>query len=314
MGSLLLGRDDDGAVVAVHRAGGDALPRVVSMRASTAEGDPPEEVGHASVWSQRDRPGAARRGAGFAGVGTSFDGGTSMVHGVNARSVLVAATWSDNRDAAHIGNLVRRVVECASDAECGARLAAAELREARLPGVRIDVVGVDSAHSATVDGADVLQAGETLRWPAAVTDGHDRTRDDGHTATIAARITAGGATILIALGPTRTAIPIRHWPGIDVVPQTSRLAAGAAQLAALASSDGNARRIDALVADLRAAALHEGEEAERLAAMMDRDGDDRGAEVRRGVAQYFAFQLAVDGADSLLEELGAGGAAAAADL
>ncbi len=110
----------------------------------------------------------------------------------------------------------------------------------------------------------------------------------------------------LALGPPSCAVFIRHWPGMELVPEESAgpegapLARLAAAVAQLSSGDSQLRRaardrLDAAEAE----ALREGEAAERMAARMDADTDDRGAAVRRLVAQSHAAELA----RAALEEL-----------
>lgn len=102
-----------------------------------------------------------------------------------------------------------------------------------------------------------------------------------------------------ALGPPCCAVFIRHWPGMELVPDESAAPEGA-PLARLAAAVAQAtgtdaelrqaarRRLDAAEAE----ALREGEAAERMAARMDAGTDDRGAAVRRLVAQSHAAELA----------------------
>ena len=114
--------------------------------------------------------------------------------------------------------------------------------------------------------------------------------------------------VLICLGPPRCGVAIRYWPGIDVAPQTAELGDLASRLAAAVDTRPQVRAdVDRALAAVRAAVLREGQEAERLAAIMDGDGDDRGAEVRRGVAQFHSLELARDALRDLLEQLGMAG-------
>jgi len=110
----------------------------------------------------------------------------------------------------------------------------------------------------------------------------------------------------IALGPPCCAVFIRYWPGMEVTPEVSaspegstlaRLAAAVAQTTATDPDLRSAARdrLDAAEAD----ALREGEAAERMAALMDEHTDDRGAAVRRLVAQSYAAERAL----AALEEL-----------
>jgi hypothetical protein len=105
--------------------------------------------------------------------------------------------------------------------------------------------------------------------------------------------------LYLALGPPCCAVFIRHWPGMELVPDASATPEGA-PLARLAAAVAETTCTDA---GLRAAArarldraeaeaLAEGEAAERMATRMDDDTDDRGAAVRRLVAQSHAAELA----------------------
>jgi hypothetical protein len=110
----------------------------------------------------------------------------------------------------------------------------------------------------------------------------------------------------LALGPPSCSVFVRFWPGMEVVPDASASPEGsliarlAAAVAETTATDPELRaaartRLDAA----EAAALEEGEAAERMAARMDADTDDAGAMVRRLVAQAYA----VDVARTALEEL-----------
>jgi hypothetical protein len=105
--------------------------------------------------------------------------------------------------------------------------------------------------------------------------------------------------LYIALGPPSCSVFIRYWPGTELVPDVAaspegaplaRLAAAVAQTTA---TDPELRRAARRRLDLaEAEALREGEAAERMAALMDEHTDDRGAAVRRLVAQSHAAELA----------------------
>jgi hypothetical protein len=126
-------------------------------------------------------------------------------------------------------------------------------------------------------------------------------------AALAAVLTDGEPPRLhLALGPPSCAVFIRHWPGLEVVPDETATPEGAplARLAAAVAqttgTDPDLRRTARERLDrAEAEALREGEAAERMAARMDADTDDRGAAVRRLVAQSHAVGLA----KQALEEL-----------
>jgi hypothetical protein len=118
----------------------------------------------------------------------------------------------------------------------------------------------------------------------------------------------------IALGPPCCAVFIRYWPGMEVTPEVSaspegstlaRLAAAVAQTTATdADLRGAAReRLDAAEAE----ALAEGEAAEHMAALMDGHTDDRGAAVRRLVAQSYAAERAREALEELAVPAPGGG-------
>jgi len=103
----------------------------------------------------------------------------------------------------------------------------------------------------------------------------------------------------VALGPPSCAVFIRYWPGMELVPEVSaspegaRLARLAAAVAQTTSTDPELRRAARERLDrAEAESLHEGEAADRMAALMDEHTDDRGAAVRRLVAQSYAAELA----------------------
>ncbi|HXA30454.1 MAG TPA: hypothetical protein VN193_17100 [Candidatus Angelobacter sp.] len=103
----------------------------------------------------------------------------------------------------------------------------------------------------------------------------------------------------VALGPPSCSVFVRYWPGMELTPEVSAAPEGAA-LARLAaavaqttSTDAELRRgARARLDRAEAEALAEGEAAERMAALMDEHTDDRGAAVRRLVAQSYAAGLA----------------------
>lgn len=115
--------------------------------------------------------------------------------------------------------------------------------------------------------------------------------------------------VAVALGPPRTAIGVPCWPGVDIPAELSASAGGLPELAVLA--DRVDRAIDegrlaaeharSLLAEAEAACLAEGWEASRLSALMEAAGDDRGAEVRRGVGSAHAAAIARTALRRLLE-------------
>jgi hypothetical protein len=117
----------------------------------------------------------------------------------------------------------------------------------------------------------------------------------------------------LGLGPPVSTVLARCWPGIIQGPDASGVEGAAAPLAlaaeaaAAAVAEGRVAP-DELASALdraRALAVEEGILAERHARLMDAAGDDRGAAVRRLVAQAYA----VDAALTALREVPAAGPA-----
>ncbi|HEY2703195.1 MAG TPA: hypothetical protein VGL20_05850 [Candidatus Dormibacteraeota bacterium] len=122
---------------------------------------------------------------------------------------------------------------------------------------------------------------------------HRATR--GAVSAIAARLDAAGAALLICLGPPAAGVFVRLWPGIPAPPPLRGGADRPPPLGGLAAALAAEPDGDAAAAELAAAeaeVLAEGDEAERMARIMDAAGDDHGAEVRRALAQAYAADLA----------------------
>jgi hypothetical protein len=127
---------------------------------------------------------------------------------------------------------------------------------------------------------------------------------------LAARLDAAGEPVLlVCLGPPCCGVFLRQWPGIPPPPPLSwsggrppLLGTLAAALARATEADpGRLRQVRLALARVEAQALAEGDEAERMARVMDAAGDDHGAEVRRALGQAHAADLAV----AAMEALGA---------
>jgi hypothetical protein len=108
------------------------------------------------------------------------------------------------------------------------------------------------------------------------------------------------AALHLALGPPSCAVLVRHWPGLELTadesasPEGAPLARLAAAVAATTGGDQELRAAARARLDrVEAGALAEGEAAERMATLMDAGTDDRGAAVRRLVAQSYAVELAM---------------------
>jgi hypothetical protein len=318
--------EPDGTPLVGHLVRGGGPARVVSARALTAEGDPPEESGHAAVWHDRDRPGTAPRGGGLAFVGIALHGGGGITHGINAAGVVVAGTaHGTGRDAgngtadsaARIAALTRRILEHAADVDAAIALSATALEQAGGLGAAVQVAG--RTRSATVTASEgVVRVDDTTAsrvpsaagdWPRRMLDEQRRhaATDPAVAAALAARLGGAGPEVLLCAGPPHCGVAIRYWPGIDVAPQTAQLADLSQRLAAaVADRPELLTEVERALSPVRAQVLDEGDDAERLAALMDRDGDDRGGEVRRGVAQFRALGLAVAALQSLVDRLCSG--------
>jgi hypothetical protein len=228
-----------------------------------------------------------------------------MHHGVNRCGLLVAC--------APAGPVAR------------AGLAGAVL--ARAGGVE-EATGLLGAAAAALEGPDrvwlagprgglrlELDAGGARRHPLASPppvhgEGLDRLRTalrhratGGAVSAIAARLDTAGPTLLVCLGPPAGGVFVRQWPGIPAPPpliggadRPPPLGSLAGALAAVPAGAGIAPGLAAVEAE----ALAEGDEAERMARIMDAAGDDHGAEVRRALAQAHAAGLAAAAMERLL--------------
>lgn len=245
------------------------------------------------------------------------------VHGANDAGFVCAALDSGG----HV--LVRLLLDRAATVEAArAALEGAGMR----PATRVSLLLADAhgAEEVTLDAGGVVAtrtieperpAAEeaSVAAVAAVLRAREPRPVEGRTpaAGLVAVLSPGEpARLYLAMGPPSRGVFIRHWPGLELIPEESAGPEGSS-LAKLAAAVAGATESDA---QLRAAArarldraeaeaLAEGEAAERMAARMDADTDDRGAAVRRLVAQSHAVELAM----AALRELAVpapGGAAA----
>jgi hypothetical protein len=228
------------------------------------------------------------------------------VHGGNGAGVVCAAL--EGAAAAH--GLVPALLSAAATAEAAVealrglpaqqRPRAATLLVADAQGALLVEMGREGTSSTPVQPRD----GDQSTTPALCR----RLREAEPTPREGAAPVSGLAALLVpgeaprlhfALGPPSCAVFIRHWPGMELVPGESAgpegapLARLAAAVAQATGSDPELRerarqRLDRAEAE----ALAEGEAAEAMAARMDADTDDRGAAVRRLVAQSYAAELA----------------------
>lgn len=276
-------RAESGGLLVGHVAVGSSVAGLVQRR----EGDPQQSY-----------------------TATVLGGAGGAVHGGNAAGLVCAAL-----DAGAVAQgLVVRVLTRAVSAEQAARLVAEEQSVAGT--VALLVADARQAVCITVDGAganvrDVETDGAVSLAAGAVGAVTElvaamRTLEplpDIHQAPV-----AGMAALLVpgepprlhlALGPPSCAVFIRHWPGMELGPDESATPEGA-PLARLAVAVAQATSNDPELRSLararldraEAEALREGEAAESMAARMDGDTDDRGAAVRRLVAQSYAAELA----------------------
>ena len=205
-------------------------------------------------------------------VGLSRNG--ALVAGVNGAGVLVAAL---DHDAAVAGAVAVLLGAAGGAAE------AAALAAARFNGAALRIAG----ESQDMVTRQAVAQGEVVKEAAAVS-------------------VNGG--VHIRIGPARTGVAVRHWPGIPSAPGATSQDGAETEAGALA------RRLDRLLDEhperaadvtatldaVRAAALSEGVDAERQASLMERAGDSSGAMIRRVLAVSYALRLAVDASRSLL--------------
>lgn len=228
-------------------------------------------------------------------------GGGEAVHGANEAGLACAALD-------HPGHpLVARLLGGADGvAEAVAMLRALQGELSRPVSLLLADASGAVAVSAGPGGVDVTEA-PSGRGPAALPGLLDALRAAEPVPEVGATPAAGMAVELrpgvppalhLALGPPSCSVFLRCWPGMELVPELSASGEGA-PLARLAAAVAQATSTDA---DLRQAArrrldraeaevLAEGESAERMAALMDGDTDDRGAAVRRLVGQSHAAEL-----------------------
>jgi hypothetical protein len=112
----------------------------------------------------------------------------------------------------------------------------------------------------------------------------------------------GPPAVWLGLGPPSCSVAVRCWPGIvhgpdaageDPAPAPLALATDAF-CAGVAAGRIPPARVEAALAAAQGTAVAEGLLAERQARLMDAAGDDRGAAVRRLVAQAFAVDVALE--------------------
>jgi hypothetical protein len=228
------------------------------------------------------------------------------VHGGNAAGLVFAALDGGGHP------LVRVLLERAESFDTAIRVLQGLTVAERLPG---RLLLADAAHAAVVSETAVEEF-EASAGNGALTTLIASIRalePPPHEGAIPAAALAAVLTpdeppqIHVALGPPCCSVFIRLWPGFELIPELSATPAGAplareaAAVAQLTSTDPALRRAARLRLDrAEAEALQEGEQAERMAARMDADTDDRGAAVRRVVAQSYAAGIAQQALDELV--------------
>ena len=279
-GALLAGHLAAGAGpahVAVLRTGALALFRGVTASPSSWWSSPAVDAGEA----RQDAAGCATA--------------AGIHHGVNARGLLCACRPGG---PAAVAGLAGAVLARAGGAEEAAALVAAAAPALDGPDT-VWVVDPGGGHRLEVDGGEVRRHPLAVAGDGGLDTARDRLRDApgacAAISAIAARLDGSGASLLVCLGPPSAGIFVRQWPGLPPPPELTgaadrppSLGALATALAARPAQPGDAEALGAAEAE----ALTEGEEAERLARIMDAAGDDHGAEVRRALAQAHAAGLA----------------------
>ncbi|HEX6492930.1 MAG TPA: hypothetical protein VF112_05430 [Candidatus Dormibacteraeota bacterium] len=291
-----------GAVLAGHVAGGGGPAQVAVLRTGGLAlfggwaGSP------AGWWSSPALADAGPPLQDAAGCATA----AGVHHGVNRRGLFVAC--------AAAGPMARAGLAGAVLARAGGVEQALALISAAAPG--LDGPGriwlADPGAAARVDaGPDGVHVdGEPLPESAGADLGDVRaglrTRaPDAAISAIAARLDPEGPTLLVCLGPPGSGVFVRQWTGLPPPPPLTA-ADGPPLLGSLAAALAAADAAPDLAA-VEAVALAEGDDAERLARIMDAAGDDHGAEVRRVLAQSYAAGLAVEALEGRLAASGAGG-------
>jgi hypothetical protein len=279
----------DGDVAAAHAVYGDGVSRVVS------------------------RP---------AFVGAALVGSRGVAHGVNASGLLAGGVGSDAEANDFAATVVHDLLEQATSLDDARALASERLAGIAPLQVELWLAQGDGAItlSATGDidtrtdphaeehaaGMDALLSAVRQHGPGGPGGGDASWCRHGTGArtvsVVAARLGAvRPSATLLSPGPPCCGVFVRYWPGVEVGPdaggtttQPPRVAQLTSELGAIVAADPS--RLAAVrrgLATAEVAALAEGAAAERMASLMDGDGDDRGAEVRRVVAQVYALDIAL---------------------
>lgn len=289
-----------GAVLAGHVAGGEGPAQVVALRTGGLALFGGWAASPPAWWSSPVLAAAGPPRHDAAGCATS----AGVHQGVNRRGLLVACGPA--------GPIVRAGL-------AGAVLAYADGVEEAVALISRAAAGLDAADRIWLADSGMvvcLDAGpggvEVRAEPLPEDAGGDlagvcaRLRAEapgGAVSAIAARLDPEGPALLVCLGPPRSGVFVPQWPGLPPPPPLTA-ADGPPLLGSLAGAlAAAAPDLDAVEAET----LTEGEDAERLARIMDAAGDDHGAEVRRALAQSHAAGLAVAGLEARLAAAGAPG-------
>ena len=292
-----------GAVLAGHVAGGERSAQVVALRTGGLALFGGWAASPSAWWSSPALAGAGPPRHDAAGCATS----AGVHQGVNRRGLLVACGPAGPIVRAGLAGAVLAHADGVEEAVALISQAAAGLEAAD----RIwladsgSVVCLDAGSGGVEVHAEPLpgDAGGDLAGVCA------RLRAEapgGAVSAIAARLDPEGPALLVCLGPPRSGVFVPQWPGLPPPPPLTA-ADGPPLLGslagALAAAGAAAPDLDAVEAET----LTEGEDAERLARIMDAAGDDHGAEVRRALAQSHAAALAVAGLEARIAAAGAPG-------
>ncbi|MEA2670472.1 MAG: hypothetical protein QOG45_692 [Chloroflexota bacterium] len=298
-GAVLL-EDGRGAVLAGHvaEAGGPAHVAVLRTRGPVLAG-----VGGGSPagWWSSPALDAGEPCHDAAGCATA----AGVHHGVNRCGLLVACAPAG---AVARSGLAGAVLARAAGVEEAAALLGSAAASLEGPD-RVWLAGPGGGLRVELDGGGARRH-PLPSPPPADDEGLDRLRaalrhrsTAGAVSAIAARLDTAGPALLVCLGPPAGGVFVRQWPGIPPPPPLTGdadrpppLGSLAGALAAVPADDG----IAAGLAAAEAQALAEGDEAERMARIMDAAGDDHGAEVRRVLAQAHAADLAATALERLL--------------
>jgi hypothetical protein len=254
-------------------------------------------VGHIAVGNGIAGLVQRREDAGTQAYTATVLGSGEPVHGGNAAGLVCAALDAGGHP------LVRALLERAEDVEGALGILQGLSPAERLPG-RLLLADASRAVVSTEDGTDELDppAGTEITALIASLRTDEPTPHEGAipAAALAAVLSPDEPVKLhIALGPPSCSVFLRLWPGFEVTPEVSAtpegapLAREAAAVAHLTATDPALRRQARQRLDrAEAETLHEGDQAERMAALMDAHTDDRGAAVRRLVAQSYAAEIA----------------------